>query len=119
MWAGFETRFNTILQNLAYHRDLLDKEAIAIDISEAFKRHKEFGEKWAQEEREWHAAKVRNVLEWLRSNESSPEETHERHCQHSLPNSCDWFVQQDDIRVWQGDGSKNAVVWLTGKPGAG
>jgi hypothetical protein len=119
MWAGFETRFSAILERLAYHSDLLEKEANAIDISEAVKRHNENTEWWEKQEREWHAVKVRDVLLWLRTNESSPEETFDRHCRDSLPDSCDWFVQQDKIRLWQKDGTENALVWVTGKPGAG
>jgi len=41
MWAGFETRFHTILDRLVYHVALLDKEAAMIDISEAVRRSKE------------------------------------------------------------------------------
>lgn len=119
MWARFETRFDGILQRLAYHSDLLDKEAFTINVSEAVRHNQEEAARWEQEEAEWEAFKLRDVLSWLRINESSPEHTLKRHCQDSLPDSCDWFIQQDKIQLWQKHGIENALVWVTGKPGAG
>lgn len=58
MWAGFESRFDTILKNLAYHTELADKEAAAADISEAIRRSKSNEEKWEQQEREWNAVSI-------------------------------------------------------------
>ncbi|RYN71715.1 hypothetical protein AA0117_g9282 [Alternaria alternata] len=58
MWAGFETRFNGILKDLAYHSELVDKEASAADIAEAFKRSKVDDEKWEQQEREWNSVSI-------------------------------------------------------------
>jgi len=119
MWAGFETRFSTILDRLAYHSVLLDKEAQAIDISEAVRRSKEDAERWELQEREWHATKLRAVLAWLKTDVSDPEETYYRHCQDSVPDSCTWFITQDKMQLWQKDGAEHTLVRLTGKPGAG
>jgi hypothetical protein len=58
MWAGFETRFNEILKNLAYHGELVDKEAAAADIAEAFRRSKADDEKWERQEREWNTVSI-------------------------------------------------------------
>jgi hypothetical protein len=58
MWAGFETRFNGILKDLAYHSELVDKEASAADITEAFRRSKVDDEKWEQQEREWNSVSI-------------------------------------------------------------
>ncbi|USP82247.1 hypothetical protein yc1106_09521 [Curvularia clavata] len=55
MWAGFESRFNGILERLAYHSKLVDKEATAADIAEAIRRNKADDKKWEQQEREWAA----------------------------------------------------------------
>jgi hypothetical protein len=63
--------------------------------------------------------KVREVLTWLRTNESNPEATYERHCRDSLPDSCAWFIQQDKMQSWMKDGTDSGLVRLTGKPGAG
>jgi hypothetical protein len=58
MWAGFESRFNAILQNLAYHSELLDKEATAAGISDAVRRNKANEEEWEQQQREWNAVSL-------------------------------------------------------------
>ena len=119
MWAGFETRFITILDRLAYHTALLDKEAAAIDISEAVRRSKEDFERWELQEREWQATKLRAVLAWLKTDMSNPEEMYYSHCQGSVPDSCAWFMLQDKMKLWQKDGADHTLVRLTGKPGAG
>lgn len=119
MWAGFETRFSTILRRLAYHGELMDKEATAVDISDAVKRNKEEDEKWSQQESEWQATKVRTVLSWLGANDSLPEDALERHTQNCLPSSCDWFIQHRKTQLWLKDGTENVLIWLNGKPGAG
>ncbi|KAH7085093.1 hypothetical protein BKA63DRAFT_10537 [Paraphoma chrysanthemicola] len=119
MWAGFESRFNSILRSLAYHSELADKEAVAADISEAVRRSKDDDEKWKQQEREWQAAKVRTVLAWLDTNDTPPADILDRHLRDCLPKSCDWFVQQKGTQLWLGDSVKNSLLWLCGKPGAG
>ncbi len=119
MWAGFESRFSTILSRLAYHNELLDKEALAADISNAVKHNKEEAENWEQQEREWEALKVRTVLSWLETSGPLPEDTLERHSQYCLPSSCDWFIQHEQTQSWLKDGTGNALLWLYGKPGAG
>ncbi|CAN9170137.1 unnamed protein product [Alternaria alternata] len=140
MWAGFETRFNGILKDLAYHSELVDKEASAADITEAFRRSKVDDEKWEQQEREWNSvsiywyeycmntktdfslwiqAKVHKVLGWLETNDTMPADILDRHLQDYLPDSCDWFVQHKETQLWLKDVMKNPLLWLCGKPGAG
>ncbi|CAN9168468.1 unnamed protein product [Alternaria alternata] len=118
MWAGFETRFNEILKNLAYHGELVDKEAAAADIAEAFRRSKADDKKWEQQEREWNTAKVQKVLGWLETNDTLPADILEQQLQDYLPNSCDWFVQHEATQIWLEDDAKNPFLWLYGKPGA-
>ena len=62
MWARFETRFTAILQSLAYHSDLLDREAVSINVSEEVKYNQEQTQRWEQQEAEWHNLKIRDVL---------------------------------------------------------
>lgn len=119
MWAGFESRFGTILTRLAYHSELIHKEAVAVDISDAVTRSKEEADRWEQQEREWQALKVRTVLSWLATDNPALEDSLERHIRDCLPHSCDWFIQHRKTKLWLEDGAENAVLWLYGKPGAG
>jgi hypothetical protein len=50
---------------------------------------------------------------------SNPEETYYRHCQGSVPDSCAWFMLQDQMKLWQKDSADHPLIRLTGKPGAG
>ena len=119
MWAGFESKFGNILRTLAYHSDLVDKEAVAMDISNAVTRSKEEVNRWEQQEREWQDLKVRTVLSWLATDEPPPEDILDRHAQDCLPSSCEWFIQHRKTQLWLTDGAENAILWLYGKPGAG
>jgi hypothetical protein len=119
MWAGFESRFGTILNNLAYHRELVDKEAFAAEVSSAVLHNEEESKKWEQQEREWVATKTRTVLSWLGTNDNLPDDALERHLRDCLASSCDWFVQDARTQLWLKDFKQNALFWLYGKPGAG
>lgn len=119
MWSGFESRFEAILERMAYHSELVNNEAISADISGAVRRHQEEKEKWAQQERDALAAKLRTVLSWLQTSDYLPADTLRHHLQECLPDICNWFVQHDKTQLWLGDGPKNALIWLHGKPGAG
>lgn len=59
MWAGFESRFSGILKTLAYHSELLDKEAAAVEISDAIRRNKANEEDWEKQQREWNAVSLK------------------------------------------------------------
>lgn len=119
MWAGFESRFGSILESLAYHSELLDKEAVAVNISDALARSTKDVGRWEQQEREWQAHKVRTVLSWLATDESPSEDILDRHTRDCLPDSCEWFIQHHKTQLWLKDGKENALFWLYGKPGAG
>jgi hypothetical protein len=119
MWAGFESRFETILKNLAYHSELADKEAVAADISNAVMRNEEESKRWEQQEREWVASKTHTVLVWLGTNDPLPDDVLDRHLRDCLPTSCDWFVQHSRTQLWLKDNAQNSLFWLYGKPGAG
>jgi hypothetical protein len=119
MWAGFESRFGSILRRLAYHSELIDKEAITVDISDAVARRKEDVDRWEQQEREWQALKFRTVLSWLATDDPLQEDSLERHTGDCHPSSCNWFIQHRKTQLWLNDGAENAFLWLYGKPGAG
>lgn len=101
------------------HSELVDKEAVAVDITNAVARSKEDADRWEKQEQEWQALKLRAVLSWLATDDPPPEDALERHAQYCLPGSCDWFIQHLKTQSWLKDGTENAMLWLYGKPGAG
>ncbi|KAI4613948.1 hypothetical protein J4E80_006636 [Alternaria sp. BMP 0032] len=118
-WAGFESRFSGILNDLAYHTELADKEAAAADIAESVRRSKADDENWEQQEREWTAVKIQKVLAWLGTTDTLPANLLDWHLRDYLPRSCDWFIQHKATELWLGDSAKIPLLWLCGKPGAG
>jgi len=52
LWADFESRFGNILKSLAYHSELVDKEAAAVGISSAISWSKEEMDTWEQQDHE-------------------------------------------------------------------
>ncbi|ORY00158.1 hypothetical protein BCR34DRAFT_606363 [Clohesyomyces aquaticus] len=119
MWGHFESRFGSILSSFAYHSELVDKEATAIDVSEASERRKQDAEKWEKQEQEWRAAKLRAVVAWLRVDGDSPEDTLDKLSRECLPGSCDWLYGHPKVELWLKDTGTTALLWLHGKPGAG
>jgi hypothetical protein len=119
MWQGFSTRFDTILKDLAYHGELLDKEAATADISNAVTHHDQEIRKWEQQEQEWTAVKIHTVLTWLGEDEHPPADILEEHSRDCHASSCEWFIQHKRTQLWLGNNAQSTLLWLHGKPGAG
>ena len=119
MWGQFESRFDSILASLAHHSELVDKEAMAVDISEAMERRQRDAEMWEKQELEWRATKLHVVMNWLGFNGRAPEDELDKLLQGCLPDSCNWLVDHAKTQLWLKDGPTNALMWLHGKPGAG
>ena len=118
-WGLFERRFKSILQKLAYHCDLLDKEATAAHFSEM----KQFRDKRQLEddtfEQQRRAQMRQDVFRWLSAAEDQQEEHLHRISDNRQPETCNWILKDPQIQPWIGDDSSDAVLWMTGIPGAG
>jgi len=119
MWANFDTRFKSILANLAYHSDLIDKEAISIDIAASSKRRKEDVERFEKQEKEWKSAKLNATLSWLGFATHVVDDKVDNLTRDCSPGICDWLLKHPSIEPWLQDQDPCSVVWLHGKPGAG
>ena len=118
-WGLFERRFKSILQKLEYHCGLLDKEASAAHYSEM----KQFRDKCQLEEDAFEMKKqdemALNVFKWLSAAEDQQEECLHRISDSRQPETCNWVLQDPQMQSWIGDASSDAVLWMTGIPGAG
>ncbi|KAH9881600.1 hypothetical protein IAQ61_000326 [Plenodomus lingam] len=76
---------------------LLTKKPLRSIFLNATNQSREQALKWERQEEEWRAAKVRVVLSWLATGAQLPEDALDKHAEQCLPNSCDWFVQDDKI----------------------
>lgn len=118
-WGLFERRFKMILQKLALHCELLDKEAAAAHFSEM----KQFRDKRQLEEdtfeRQRQNKMAQDVFRWLSAAEDQQEEHLHRISDKRQPETCSWVLGDVQMRPWIEDDSGDAVLWMTGIPGAG
>lgn len=119
MWGNFDSRFNSILARLAHHSELVDKEAAAVNISEAIERRTLDSQRWDNQEFEWRAVKLHAVMSWLGFNGAPAEDELDKLSRECLRGSCDWIVHNANVKLWLASGKSNKLVWLHGKPGAG
>jgi hypothetical protein len=119
MWDNFDSRFKSILADLAYHSDLVEKEAIAIDIAASSKHQKEDAERFEKQEKEWKHAKLNAALSWLGFGSHFVDPKLDTLIRDCSPGSCEWLMQHPKIEPWLQDQDPCSIVWLHGKPGAG
>ena len=118
-WARFDRRFKAILESLANHSDLVDREANAIDIAEAREQRKRAIEEAARQEEERSIIQFQAALAWLevKDYQQDDELDHQSSLHHA--DSCNWILKNKRAASWMQLGNKEPVLWLKGKPGAG
>lgn len=119
MWGNFNSRFQSILDDLKYHGKLIDKEASAVNIAEAADWRRQHLEQQSKMEQDRKASQRYRTMTWLRSEDVSQEDEIDRISRDCLPGSCDWLIQHPETERWLKEGAANALIWLHGKPGAG
>ena len=117
-WALFERRFKSILKNLEVHCGVLDKEAAAAHVSEMklFRDKRQLEEDTFERERQIHMAQ--DVFQWLSAAEDQQDEQLHRISDQRWPGTCDWILEDPQIRSWIEDDCGD-TVWMTGIPGGG
>ena len=118
-WGLFERHFKSILQRLASHCDLLDREAAATHFLEM----KRLREKRQLEEESYERNRndqlTREVLDWLSADEDSQEEYLHRLSDQRHPGTCDWILAKSQMTSWMDDDNEISVLWMTNIPGGG
>ncbi|KAL9093837.1 MAG: hypothetical protein Q9165_003760 [Trypethelium subeluteriae] len=99
--------------------ELIDKEAIAVNIAETTERRKEQAEQWEKDDEERCSGQLVRVLSWLRLSGTSQVDEIDRISRVCQLSSCDWISEHPKIKLWMKDSPTHALVWLHGKPGAG
>lgn len=118
-WALFERRFKSVLDSLASHCDLLDREAAAIHFSSMKQMRDKRQLEEDEAERSRNNRMFREVLGWLTAEDISQEEHLHRISDNRQPETCNWVLDDAQICSWIEDDNGDAVVWMTGIPGAG
>lgn len=127
LWRAFSSRFETILESLRRHQDLIDREAAAIDITQA----KEWRAQQMKEIRQWRteraehldksekdrlAACLRDAVAWFGARDEQENELSR------LSEACTskhWALEDPKVLLWLDQSRHNSILWLNGKPGAG
>ena len=118
-WGLFERRFKLVLHNLASHCDLLEREAAALHFSDMKQMREKRQLEEEVSERYRHNQMAREVFTWLAAEEDSQEEYLHSISDHRQPETCNWILDESQICSWIENGNGDAVIWMTGKPGAG
>lgn len=118
-WGLFERRFKLILQKLSLHCELLDKEAAAAHYSEMKQLRDKLQLKQDASEQHRQYQLAQDVFRWLSAAEDQQQEQLERLSDKRQPETCDWVLDDPQMRPWIEDDCGISVLWMTGIPGAG
>ena len=119
MWANFDSRFNSLLSNIAYHSDLADRWANTANNVQAIERRREDLKRFEKQEKEWQASRLRAVLSWLGFSTHVLQDEVDNFIRERIPGSCDWLIERPETKLWLADDESNGLIWLHGKLGAG
>ncbi|EXJ71755.1 uncharacterized protein A1O5_05565 [Cladophialophora psammophila CBS 110553] len=118
-WKSFEGRFGGILANLSKHKDMLMKEAIAIDIVEARKWRAHAAEELDKNEKERDQVYINDTLAWLNVQQGNQDDELYRLLARRQSGTCDWIFKHPKFISWKDDAHADRVLWVNGIPGAG
>ena len=118
-WGLFERRFKSIIEKLASHCNLLDKEAAATHFLEMRKARDARRQADEDFERQRQSRMAQEVFGWLSAAEGSQEDHLHKLAEDRQLGTCNWILVNDQVSPWVEDAHANAVLWMTGIPGAG
>lgn len=119
MWKDFESRFTGILESLARHRELVDKEAISIDIAEARSWRIRAEEDIERREKQRKEQQLHYAMAWLAVDDLLQEEEFDRLSERRQDGTCEWVVSSNQLKAWHENGDNEPILWINGIPGAG
>jgi hypothetical protein len=108
----------------------VDKEAVSIDIAESkesrsrlheeiLQRHKYSLQLIEHNEVSARIARMQHSVTWLSVNDGDQEIHYDRISGRRHDETCEWVMKQSEMQCWRGNGAKDPILWLSGKPGAG
>ena len=118
-WGLFERRFKSILGTLKAHCELLGRQAAAIHYFE-MRKMRDLRQMADEEyERERQRKMKDEVFAWLSAAQDFQEDYLHQLSDTRQLSTCDWILEHDKIYPWMENESGDAVIWMTGIPGAG
>lgn len=134
VWSDFKTRFNSILESLRRHKELIRSKAAALhyeqyqhDSQETMRHIQQYEqdreimiEKLEILEAAESSRKYNEVIEWIAGAPTHLD--HEAFCaaREDYKGSGDWILKQEKVQNWrEEDIPVSSILWLNGIPGAG
>jgi hypothetical protein len=119
LWKSFDSRFNSILASLARHKELVTKEAAAIDLMEARQWRAKAQEDLEAREKQRSDTYIHDTIAWLNIATEPQDDELDRLLSKRLEGTCDWIFRNAKMKAWKDDAHGEAVLWVKGIPGAG
>lgn len=127
-WGRFQRRFDNVTEDMKRHEKLIDKEAVALDISDSRDLRQEL-RAWKEEsldkistlDEEQSLRDFHSILSWLRINESDQEAIFESVSSqgNKYPGTCSWTIQNAKFQAWLQRRPETPMLWLVGSAGSG
>lgn len=128
-WGRFQRQFNNILENMKRHEDLIDREANAHNISEAYQMRQELyawreesKERLLLQDKEQSAKEFQAIRSWLQVNEAEQPTILESVSEQGnlrYQGTCEWIFNNAKIKAWLRQPSQTQILWLSGTAGSG
>ncbi|KAJ2987229.1 hypothetical protein NUW58_g4620 [Xylaria curta] len=119
LWGLFEHRFDSLLQNITRTSELIDKEAVAIDIAQAAAQRQKDLEISISHESRWKNEQLQSVLNWFEIGDSDPELKLEWLRNRCYAGTSQWITKSSKLRSWLRRERGPNMLWIYGKPGSG
>ncbi|EXF79271.1 NACHT domain-containing protein [Colletotrichum fioriniae PJ7] len=127
-WGRFQRRFENILDDLERHGDLIDKEANALNITEAQQMHREIRdwkekslESLGKQEAEQSGKQYQAIASWLKYDDSDQLAIFDSISTEAnkYPGTCSWFILHPKAQSWLKRRADAPMLSLQGIPGSG
>lgn len=115
----FTPRFKGILDSLKRHSDLLDHEAVSLDIIESHNLRTKLQDDIDQKERDRASSQLQETLAWLSIQDRLQEDDLDALYQRKAPGTGEWIFQNPKFKKWAKDKTNGAILWIQGIPGSG
>ena len=119
LWFRFGRRFDRILDSLVRHSDMIDREAVSIDIARAEEWRREADRDAEKQEELQASTQFSAVLAWLNVQDDQQEDELDQHLSLVYADSCKWFQTHRKASAWLSPASSTRILWVKGSPGAG
>ncbi|KAF2103370.1 hypothetical protein NA57DRAFT_72345 [Rhizodiscina lignyota] len=118
-WTVFQSHFQTILDSIARHADLIDREAMALHISEARLWRQSAMDRALRLEQENLIAHSQAVMSWLKTSDVLQQDELDNQFEKGSPGTCEWVIRHSQMKKWIQPSQETEILWLKGKPGSG